>query len=122
MSTKGETLYGLWRKQVIDHGGSEPGLWSDLYEPERQAWEKIAEPEPSRGEAINKAAEVSSLLLQLRNRLEEMKKTAKRTPPKTLKKEWEKVQLAKEMVPQLESFIDISEKKLKELKPLAGWP
>lgn len=121
MSSSGELLYGLWREQVLAHGGSEPGAWYDLYESEKKAWEKIAEPVPSRGESINKAAELSSLLRQLRERLEEMKKTAKRTPPKTLKKEWDKVQMAKEMVPQIESFISISEKKLMELIPLAGW-
>lgn len=123
MSTKGEALYGLWREQVLSHDGTEPGSWSDLYDYEQKAWEDIAKPPAlDRGTAINMAAEVSSLLRQLRERLEEMKKIAKRTPPKTLKKEWEKVETAKTLVPQIESFISISEKKLEELKPLAGWP
>jgi len=122
MSFKGEAFYNLWRKQVLANGGPEPGSWVDLYEYERKAWSKIAEPEMDRGAAINMAAELSAKLKFIVDGLEVLKKKAKSTPPKTLKKEWEKVEEAKLLIPKIEELIERTKEELSVVKLAAGWP
>lgn len=50
---------------------------------------------PSRGDWINRRAYAGSQIVTTRVQLRELEKTAKRTPPKTLVREWERVRAAK---------------------------
>ena len=60
-------------------------------------------PKIYRGVMINRRASLGNRLVQLRDQIPEVEKQAKKTPPKTLAKEWAKVKAAQALLPALQA-------------------
>jgi len=76
---------------------------------------------PAKGRLINRAAWLGSQIVQMRERIPELEKLARKTPPKTLKSEWEKVQKAKEQLPIARQQLADMVTEQESIKPLIGW-
>lgn len=59
-----------------------------------------------RGTVINRWAYCGAQIVSLQERIPELEKQARKTPPKTLVQEWEKVKLAQEYLPKLRASLD----------------
>lgn len=70
------------------------------------------------GHLINRRASLGARLVALRERLPEIEKLARRTPPKTLLAEWSKVQVAKLAAPALRAELAALEEEYREVRVL----
>jgi hypothetical protein len=77
--------------------------------------------EETKGGRINRCASLSSQFLSLQEGLERAEKEARKTPPKTLKGEWEKVRKAKENLSVIQRQIEAVVEELILLCPLVDW-
>ncbi len=64
------------------------------------------ESKKDRGRLINRRASLGSQIVALKEQIPELEKTTRKTPPKTLKQEWEKVEAAKKMLPLLKKRLE----------------
>lgn len=61
-----------------------------------------------RGSLINRDASLGMRIVRLQDSIPEARKQARKTPRKDMKDEWEKVHIAKEMLPKLEADLEMS--------------
>lgn len=73
----------------------------------------------TRGHRINRRATLGMLVTNLHQRIPELEKLARKTPPKTLLSEVRKVEAAKLCLPQLRTELETLEKELNTLKASA---
>jgi hypothetical protein len=70
---------------------------------------------PERGVLINERAFLGSQIVFLKDQIPRVEKQSRRTPPKSLKKEWDLVQEAQKQLPILKEKLTQSETQYQEL-------
>lgn len=73
------------------------------------------------GQTINRRALLGSQIVQLKTNIPEVEKLSRKTPPKTLKKEWEKVHAAIELLPKLQKKLSEMEEEYEKLHGKPVW-
>lgn len=75
----------------------------------------------SKGTMINRAAWLGSQIVAMRERIPQLEKLSRKTPPKTLKSEWEKVRAAAAQLEVCRKQLSDMEAELAVIKPQIGW-
>ncbi len=71
--------------------------------------------------AFNRCAYLVAQMISLRDRIPEVEKLSRRTPPKSLLAEWEKVERAKKELPILKKQLEEGTAEILRLSKIADW-